>query len=41
LNKKGDILFVLFSPGTDVERDGKLNCHLTTSSLRNIRTKNY
>jgi len=37
-------LFVLFSPGsveTDVEQDGKLNCHLTTSCLRNICTKNY
>jgi len=37
-------LLVLFSPGsveTDVERDGKLNCHLTTSCLRNIHTKNY
>jgi len=44
IEQKSDILFVLFSLGsveTDVERDGKLNCHLTTSCLRNIRTKNY
>jgi len=44
IEQKSDILFVLFSPGsveTDVEWDGKLNCHLTTSCLRNIRTKNY
>jgi len=44
IEQKSDIMFVLFSPGsveTDVERDGKLNCHFMTSCLRNICTKNY